>query len=496
MAPAETITCRPPRSHWLAAVLPVVLGLLVPMSAAAPGPKGPPSPGEILFAEVFSVLCLLCLCVLLWWLLRACVAGDNYGLRWRGLGGWKSATWDTVSDYYEALPTWAQQSDSRNGRPKTRLPLVASVAETPNGKCGVTSAWSNADALRELITRNAINSRSVKWDLKGTRTCDPWPRTFDYNTRENRWAPRIWLKLFVTFVVCLFIRPALWLAPTAQLIGWAQTLAVAGVYTLLAGSLGLIFLLPLAQYRAANRRKAERITVSFDGIAFESGARRVQAVWADVTGYHSESSQGLGSRFVIETWQGEFDFLSSIGSAALLQAIIPRFATDATSSEWRSRVSDEALGGEAARWTGGKSGVGSRFYHYRTRVHRVLLFGGAVLCGALVLLVVSISLGWLPGNVPPAGAALAGVVWTAILFIGLRAYLGNGIAVDENGLTQRTVFGSRFLAWEQVQGYEVTPLGSSKVIGRTQTLGFSSEIVGYKELMEEIERRTEHCLTP
>ena len=164
---------------------------------------------------------------------------------------------------------------------------------------------------------------------------------------------------------------------------------------------------------------------------------------------------------MIETRQGEFDFLSSLGNAALLQAIIPRFATGAAGSEWRSRVSDEALGGEAARWTGGKSGVGSRFYHYRTRSRRAALFGGAVLCGALVLIVVCILLGWLPATTP-AGAALAGVVWTAILLIGLRAYLGNGIAADEKGLTQRTVFGSRFLAWEQVQGCKVTPFGGSK----------------------------------
>ena len=462
------------------------------MVAFAPGPKGPPSPSETVFFAAFSLLCFLCLCGLIWWLSRACVAGDGTGLRWRGLGGWKSAGWETVSDYYDALPTQMQQGSTTPGPGGTRSPLIVSIIETANGKCGVTSLWSNADALREMAARNAVNSRAAQWELKGTRVCDSWPVVFDYNTRENRWAPRIWLKLFVVFVVYLLVQPALQMSATAHLIGWAQTLAVAAVYAFSVGSLGLIFLLPFAQYRAADRRKGERITANLDGITFEGKTRRVDAAWAEVTGYFKVHGAGLSFRFVVETRQGEFDFLSSLGDAPLLQAIVQRFATQVVLREWCAPIDADALGGEAARWTGGKVGVGTHFYHYRTRTYRTLLLGATFLCLVVLLLAVSVSFGWLPGTLPPMAEAVAiGIGGGVALLLGLRAYLWSGIAVDEKGLTQRTIFGSRFLAWEQVESFAFSRTSGGKVVGRTQTLCFAVEIIGCAELTAEIERRTE-----
>ena len=107
------------------------------------------------------------------------------------------------------------------------------------------------------MARNAVYRRVSQWGIKGTRTVDPWPVVFDYNTRKHRWAPRLWLKLFGAFVVYLVVQPALQVAATANLIGWGTTLAAAALYLLLIGSVGLVFLLPLAQYRAAARRKTD-----------------------------------------------------------------------------------------------------------------------------------------------------------------------------------------------------------------------------------------------
>lgn len=493
MGAPTIIRCSPPtqRHEW---VWLFVCGGLFSAAFANSTPKnGGPSPVIAVFFYSLSALCLLGVALYLWWLFRAAVVGDADALHVRQFSGWKSVCWDEVLDYYESVPLMVQRS-AQTSSGKVVPPLLVFSILTTGTKIEFTNRSSQAEALKALVTLHAVSSRAICWETFGTRAIDPWPRTFDYNTRGNRWAPRLWLKLFVAFVVYLFIQPALQLATTAQLIGWAPTLAVAGAYTLLVGSIGLVFLLPLAQYRAANRRKAERIIVSLDGIVFDGGARRVEAAWADVTGYHSESSQGLGSRFVVETRQGEFDFLSSLGSAALLQAIIQRFATDATDTEWRSRISLEALGGEAARWTGGKPGVGARVYHYRTRVNRAVLGLPLTLCLVFLLMAGLIWQGLLPG-MNAQKLLLIGIASGAWFFLGCYAYCVRRIVCDDNGLTQRTVFSSRFLAWDQVQEFMFSRPHGGKVVGRTKTLSFDIDIVGCAELTAEIERRAKRTRT-
>lgn len=455
-----------------------MFGPLSALSAFAPMPKGPPSPSETSFFFLLSLLCCFCACGLAWWLLRAGITAADDGLRVRGFGGWKTMRWEEVLDFYEKLPV------------QKRSAAAGYVLETASGKVCFSRDWSNAEALREKVARDAVHSRASEWEIKGTRAVDPWPAVFDYDTRENRWVPRIWLKLFVVFVVYLVVQPSLQFAATASLIGWGATLAAAALYLLLIGSTGLVFLVPLAQYRAAGRRKAERITADLDGVVFEDGARRLEADWSDVVKYQVVSSYGVLFCFIVETRQGEFDFLSSLGNAALLQAIIQCCAANADVREWRRATDEDALGGEAARWSGGQAGVETRFYHYQTRGHRAVLLGSVFLGVVFGLMFASSSLGWLPGAALTTSAAwAAGIGWGAALVLGWRAYRRNGIAADDTGLTQRMLFGERFLAWEQVQDYTRSQAGG-KVFGRGTTLRFGFDIVGHEELITEIARRT------
>ena len=464
-------------------------GSLSAIAAFTPPPAGTPFSltAALFFAAIF-VGSLFSTLAVAWWMLRAGIIADTSGLCVRRFGGWKSVRWEEVSDFYEVVPV---RSGRRAGS-GTRF-----VLEMPSRKIGFSSLWSNAERLREKVAQNAVNSRAAEWEIKGTRRADPWPRTFGYNTWENRWAPRIWLKLFVVFVVYLFVKPALQLAVTAHVIGWTVTLVIAGAYVLLVGSLGLIFLLPLAQYRASNRRKSEQITVDLDGIVFNDGARRVEAAWAEVTGYEVAHGSGVMTQLAVETQHGDFDFLSSLKEAGLLKAIIQRFAIQSANHKWGLPVGAEALGGEAARWTGGKVGAGQRFYHYRTRTNRAVLLGITALSVVSLLLVMCSTFGWLPGAASPGASPSAGTVaafgiaWGAGLALGWRAYLQNGIALDDGGLTQRMVFGSRYLAWEQVQDFVFRPGSGGKVIGRTQTLGFKPDIAGCAELKAEIKCRRE-----
>lgn len=479
MTPDDVVYCRPPRSNWLLLIFPALLCPSLALSAFAPTPRGLPSPDETAFFLTLSLLCLLGACVFAWWLLRAGIAAGDDGLRVRGFGGWETVRWEEASDFYQTLPV------------QKRSAAAGYVLETASGKVRFPGDWSNAEALRETVVRNAGHSRVSEWSVKGIRAVDPWPVVFDYNTWENRWAPRIWLKLFGVFVVYLVVQPTLQFAATANLIGWTASAAAAVLYLLLIGSVGLVFLLPLIQYQATARRRAERITADLSGVVFEDGARRLEAAWADVVNYRAVSSHGMLFRFIVKTRQGEFDFLSSLGNARLLQTIIARYALNADVREWRRAADEDALGGEAARWSDGKVGAGTRFYHYRTRCYRAVLLGSAFLGLVFGLLFASSSLGWLPGTALPSLTDIvsAALFWSAGLLLGWRAYRRNGIAADEKGLTQRTLFGERFLAWEQVQECDVAVL-AGKVSGRSRTIGFSSEIVGCAELTAEIARRT------
>jgi len=184
------------------------------------------------------------------------------------------------------------------------------------------------------VERRATNAAVRQWGLLGSRPCDSWPRVFRYDTWQNIWTPRVLLKLALTALGYLLTPPLQQAMSQAGQVGWGVTLAGLGVYVLLIASVGAFFLMPLAQYRAAGRRKAERITADTNGIVFEDGARRVEAAWADVTGYGIGPGPGaLTVRYVVETRQGDFDFLAVLSGATLLQAIIRRHAVESADKE-------------------------------------------------------------------------------------------------------------------------------------------------------------------
>ena len=466
--------------------MPTVYGGMAAMVSHAPTNRGLPSPTETAVWEGIAALCLLGALGTAWWLLRACVIGGSEGLRGRRLGGWKSVRWDEVSDYYEQLPTQIQRNSGKSSV------AAVSVVEASFCKFGVTNLWSHAEALRSLVEQNAVQSRAARWEIKGTRVFDPWPRLFDYDTLENRWAPRIWLKLFLIFVVYLLVRPALQLGVMAGLVGWTMTLVTAGLYLLLIGSIGLIFLFPLAQYRAAEQRKAERVTVNLHGIVSEDGLQRVEAAWSDVTGYHTVYGQGIAARYAVETHQGEFDFLPSIGNAALLRTIIQRFAAEAAGHEWDSRVDVNALGGESARWSGGEVGVGARVYHYRNRVYRVSLLlplACCLLCGLLAFLTWQ---GLLPGG-NMLYQLILGAANGAAALLGCAAYHICRIESDADGLTQFTLLGKRRLRWTQIENYFLTKEQGGVVVGHGESIQFKALVAGYEELQGEIIRQATEC---
>lgn len=362
-SPAATVSCRPSAEWWAWVGLAIFFALMGGLAAILPSNPPPLHPVvQAAFFGVVSIACLLGAALAAWWMFQARMEADADGLRWRRFGGWKSARWEEVRGFYDRLP-----AQSQAGRSSLRA-----IIKTSSGTISFSSEWANADSLREQVERRATNAAVQQWGLLGSRPCDPWPRVFRYDTWQNIWTPRVLLKLVLTALGYLLTKPLQQVVGTVGQAGWGMTLAGLGVYVLLIASMGAVFLMPLAQYRAAGRRKAERITADTDGIVFEDGARRVEAAWADVTGYGTVPGPGaLGVRYLVETRRGDFDFLAVLDGATLLQAIIRRYAEDAADEDWRPRVNPEALGGEAARWSGGRVGVGARVYHYgRARTGR------------------------------------------------------------------------------------------------------------------------------
>lgn len=298
------------------------------------------------------------------------------------------------------------------------------------------------------------------------------------------------------FVVYVLVKPALSLTGLAALLGWRMTLTTAALYLLLTVPLAVLLLVrPLLDYRAVQKRIRERVTLTPEGLVFEDGTRRIDARWDEVTGYGI-----VDAKYTVETGGGAFDFLGSIGSGMLLRENIRLSAANAADTEWKARTDADALGGEAARWSGGQVGVGARVFHYRTRFVRRLLWYGvvtlAIFCTAAVLSFVS-----LPGNSLPgiSSFAMIGLPVTAVLLKGWQTYRWGGVHLDEDGLTHFTPLGQTRLLWAQIDDFYLTkgdaPGGVQRVVeGRDgRRVRFSALIVGDEELKAQIGRRAAHC---
>ena len=480
--PADTAASTTSRPGKSASALGSVAGMLAVecgLSVAVFVASGPSS--LVVFSSVCFALCVIGLILSVVWARRGTIIANEAGLCWRGLGAWKCANWDEVKDYHE-----------RRSRQNRSGPIVFAVIETTAGRIKFGSQWTHGELLQEAVTRQATSAAASEWGLLGTRPCDPWPRVFGYDTFSNRWSPRLLLKLSVAFVVYVLVQPALSLTGLAALVGWRMTLTTAALYLLLTLPLAIMLLVrPLLEYRAVQKRMKEHITLNRQGLVFEDGTRRIDASWQDVTGYSI-----IAGKYVVETGSGAFDFLGSIGSSLILRENIKRYAAQSADTDWKARADAEALGGEAARWSGGQVGVGARVFHYRIRSLRMGLAGVACICLLGWRLGAATMLGWLPGgNPPPLGVVIGGTLLEGgLLLYGWRLYRHCGVHLDDDGLTQFTLLGQTRLMWAQVRDFYLGDSSAGVVEGRDgRRIRFSSMIVGREELMAEIVRRAASC---
>lgn len=411
------------------------------------------------------------------WQARAVVVANDEGLRWRGMGGWREAHWSDVTDYYEKVVAKAK-------------PIL--IIETKAGQVRLgRNLWPEAPELRALVARQATTAKAQEWGVLGTRPDVDWPRVFDYNTMDNRF-----LSILLPVSVVLVVGYLLWIVSpgavrTAAGLGWGWGLATFAI-----GGFGILpFGLFLAVFfrlqRATRRRKNQRLTLTRDGVLYEDQQDKVEAPWRDISDLYFARGKELSYHCVVVSRQGTFNFSPHIKDSAVLRRAFSTFATALPEAKWRTTESD-VLGAETSRWASRCEGVGRRIYPYRTRTNRALLFLPTIfgLAPMLSVLLTQWTGGVVKGN--------PGFAYGITLLLGIPALLGwwrywmAGIETDDMGITQRTLFGSRFLAWDKVEDYgkrgsDIFVFGV--VQGAKTHVWFWLLIADVEELKAEIVRR-------
>lgn len=130
-------------------------------------------PAPVLFGMLFFGVTVLPALSLFVWAYRATVVTNENGLCWRGVGGWQSAHWDEVEDYFFSI--------SRNdGRPVSWLRFrdgrTLRLSE---------SFWSEQTAFRALVAARATHAKPSGWLLRGKEGTITGRHRFAYKSKKR-----------------------------------------------------------------------------------------------------------------------------------------------------------------------------------------------------------------------------------------------------------------------------------------------------------------------
>jgi hypothetical protein len=405
---------------------------------------------------------------------RAVICAGPDGLCWRGVAhGWRSAPWSAVSDYFWTLPS----QHFRNGRAATV------VIETSAGRIRAGADWANRATLEALVARRAAAAKANGWKLFGTRPGDA-PQTFSYDTSANRRDAILLPAILGSAVAAILVLAIHFLAQRALgMSGMRPNLLIPSglaVALVLAAGCGLVSITVVARWTERRRRRGEKITVSADGIRFQSRDREFAAAWEDVTGYGVEAVRAailMMPCYIIDTRHGGFDFLATLNDRGILMACIAQQAIRANGS-WRDTMDGALIGRPDLPEAGG------RVFHYRTRTNRAFLALALFVAGAVVFEALWKRDDW--GLLVAVPLAVAASGWL------LSRYLTVAIRTNEAGITQYAPFRTRFIPWSALAGTRLHD--SDQVLVETlrgggETVRFWETISDVDGLREEIRRR-------
>lgn len=482
--PMDDVRCRP-RPLWLFRLLVGLLCIIAGCFWFLPNTGRDPLPPQTYhwLRYTFTSLCLFLAVTLHFWVSRAAICGGSRGLRWRGLGRWRSVLWTDVEDYYREIVHFGQRPEMRR------------VIKTRHGTIRIGRDWSNIPDLERLVQDRAREAQAKTWSLLGSRTDEEWSRTFSYGVLESG--------------LSIVLLPILALGGSGALIERALSsvpqIATGGGWflgILAAVVLGAFALLPCIAYGAMFlmylntwRRRRQRITVSAGGLLYDDGEREIRAGWSDVVECYTRKNKSwsaLKGQYVVVTKQGTFDYLHTLRRVSVLTTIILENAPLESTARWRSMPQEEALGGPRLRWTGGQEGIGRRIYHYRNRTHRALLWFPTSIALVCLLLALLTHMGLTPESNPKPYLMVAAVL-AAVSFWGWWRFYADKIIVDEECITQSTPWRQKTVTWGQVQDYGSGGDGERLYVqGAGRSLWFWKSIADVEELKDEIARRAVH----
>ncbi|MCW3058229.1 MAG: hypothetical protein JWQ02_50, partial [Capsulimonas sp.] len=133
------IVCKANAGSWVLLLLFGVLGagsLWAAYSCLFPTPPQQRDLGGAAFLIVFGLLFLIPSFIAAYWSCRTRVEATEDGLRWRGLGKWKSAAWSEVRDFYRLEPQKGQQFH---------------VVETTAGKLHLSGFYGNTEPFLDTV---------------------------------------------------------------------------------------------------------------------------------------------------------------------------------------------------------------------------------------------------------------------------------------------------------------------------------------------------------
>lgn len=367
------------------------------------------------------------------YLAKACVVADAVGLHWRGASGWHHAAWQDVASYSE---NWPLKSTSQT---KSSIKVKA-LSETLTVS---TESWTSTEALRESITRNATSAPQSGWIV--TNGPQHLPLECRYDTTINRNILRWMEEVHKYGLLAVAIYFALQWFTTHTLPGWGWLLTPTGLFVVAKQTLPFLL---RPTYRATQPRLADTVFADKDGLRFITGGSEAQIAWADITDLYS-----VGIRSVVVTHDGgEYDFLDTLTDAERLKLVIPRLAVNAGYRGWRTGTvkRQELLS------TDGRQSV-QCVYRYRSQNNCASMLG--LTLAALFVAAVAAGpalIAWQSGSVP--GSKELGLAAGGLLIILAPVWLwGNywrgAIRTNEEGITQQTLLGRRFLAWSQVRTF-------------------------------------------
>jgi ABC-type amino acid transport system permease subunit len=407
------------------------------------------------------------------WAWRSRIVADEVGLRWRGLGGEKVATWDQVEDYFITF--------SRFGQSASRIYMVRFQ---DGRKLSMDSSLAEFRRLQKIISERTTNAKNKGWLIRGQEGTLSGKIVAAYTEKEHRKHFRM-----AVFIVALFsaISIAIPFAPDGNGVRppWWSAL------------FGLSFAFVLTTWGSRSQRFCRRFLgqrIEADEMGFtviDSLGEMRSCPWQRIQSIKTlpqlHFSQGNSMGWNIETESGTFPFLFQMENGHMLVAMVRQYAPQAFALTQPAPARDALAPTEKTD--------GRRTFHYRTRSNRGSLwvwFTLGVLLEGLAFYLEDLDAGY-SHDLPPLPIGFVGKL-AALTFVGwaygLWRYKSARLVLDGEGVTQFGLIGAKRVGYEEIgrlgagEGFFVQTHDGRRPI---RWLG---NIADAHELRLELEKRT------